>query len=338
MTRHAAFKRPSRFVIGHIEQTNLCRTLIELVFSRQNERFVRASANTSLRRVRRFHEHRQCIRAVAQLAMRQSAERHRGRLQADINSLQLHVDDDIGSQRHRTLMRNQRVNRRVFRRRFVQVDRHVDFLGFNQLNNAVCHLLRQRAILFAGIAAVDIARFASGKGLSHIVHIDIRIGPLMDRIGRSGTMSERSDLTGRRRQMDFGRMSFLRIVVRRAAGVRPRNNIQRAFLRHGVFNEKHCRHVRGHLVGVRSAENQRRRAFLFPLHDIHFRITGRILELGEIVAEHFDFRNARTADNHVLFPHRQKSGARYHTGCDDGNGANHGDDLIFFHLHIRSLT
>ena len=43
-------------------------------------------------------------------------------------------------------------------------------------------------------------------------------------------------------------------------------------------------------------------------------------------------------DNLVLFPHRQKSGARYHTGCDDGNGANHGDDLIFFHLHIRSLT
>ena len=74
--------------------------------------------------------------------------------------------------------------------RLVEVHLHVDVQGVDHVGDRVGDLLRQRTVLHTGISTVDVSHLTSGKSLAGAVSVYVRIRPLVDGIGRTGTEHE----------------------------------------------------------------------------------------------------------------------------------------------------
>ena len=213
----------------------------------------------------------------------------------------------------------------------MQVDGHINGLGNDELRHAVGHLLGQRAVRLAGIAAVDVAALAAGQLLTHVVDVDIRVRPLVDGIGGAGTVAELTHGAGIQGDANGVGMRLLGVVVGSGAVVGAGDDVNGTGLDLRVLDKEHGSHVAAHLIGMRAAEDKHRAAFLLAFHYIDFGIAGSTFQTRKVLAEHTNLGNPRAGNDDIFLPGGHKGLTRNKATGGDHNQHDYGHNLILFH-------
>ena len=193
----------------------------------------------------------------------------------------------------------------------MQVDGHGHFFGPNQLNDSKGDFFSEGSIGSARISAVEIAGFRAGKFLTGSgVNIDIRVWPLVDRIGSAGTKPE-SALSRSGFQSEKLRCSFGIIGMGKATVVSAWNDDQTALAWFGVLDQQQCTEKGGGFIGMGSPQNQYGAAWLSTIQNVDGGISSGPLQLGKIVRQIFDCRDTWTLANRLIVVHA----AQFHCGC-----------------------
>ena len=121
--------------------------------------------------------------------------------------------------------------------------------------------------------------------------IDIRVGPLVDRVRCAGAVAE-GTLAARSGQRKVLKIALAGVVVRHGAVVGIGDNIDRSLLHNGVLDEGKGGHIAGDLVGMRAAEDQHGAARLFALEYIDRRVAIGAIKAIKPIGKHFDLGDA----------------------------------------------
>ena len=163
--------------------------------------------------------------------------------------------------------------------------------------------------------------------------IDIRVGPLVDRVRCAGAVAE-GTLAARSGQRKVLEIALAGVVVRHGAVVGIGDNVDRSLLHNGVLDEGKGGHIAGDLICVRAAEDQHGAAWLFALKHVDRRIAVGALKSVEPFRKHLHLGNTGSPFGQRQLACRKK----VHTRIDhDGHGkhqAEAGRDRILFHFSL----
>ena len=192
----------------------------------------------------------------------------------------------------------------------MQVKSQPDILGADKFRDTISGFLRDVSVRTARICAVDVARFGAGQALAGgIVHIDVRIRPLVDRIRGSGAEAECAG-PALGLQCEILHIALAGVVVGHAAAVGIRDDKDGTLIYLGILNESERGHKTGRLISVRAAKDQHLSAGFTALKDIDRRIGMSAFEPLEPVGEHLDLRDAG-----ALYRHGQLAGFEEVRAC-----------------------
>ncbi len=149
-------------------------------------------------------------------------------------------------------MEDDGVDHRVFGCRFMEIDPQVDPLFFDELYDTISDSFREISTLLPWVATVQISDFCSWELLSRRIHVKSWVWPLVNRVGQTWTVAEKS-LSSRSFKNEILGAGFLGIVMGKTAVIRSRNNDDLSPLDFDIFRQKHSRDETSRLVGMSSS-------------------------------------------------------------------------------------
>ena len=163
--------------------------------------------------------------------------------------------------------------------------------------------------------------------------IDIRVGPLVDRVRCAGAVAE-GTLAARSGQRKVLEIALTGVVVRHGTVVGIGDNVDRSLLHNGVLDEGKGGHIARDLVCVRAAEDQHGSSRFLALEHVDWRIAVGAFKSVEPFGKHLHLGNAGSPFGHRQLTRRKKVHARIGHDGHSKHQAEAGRDRILFHFSL----